>query len=105
NQAIGGVVVHHQHGQIVDIAWLSRSGSGRSLRKSEPGGEVESAASARGHGTFDVQLSAHHCHKLRGDRQPQTGAAKAATVAAIDLLEWLENNPLFVQRNADARIR
>ena len=103
DQAIGGVVVDHQHSRVVDGRRTDVPlFAGFFLGQLEPGREVEGAAAADF--AFDPDPPSHEVHQPRGDRQSQAGAAETAGGRAVGLLEDLEDHLLLLRRHADARI-
>ena len=101
--AVGGVVIDHEHRQVVQPFRLRRRRPGhRAVRQAEAGREVEGAALADR--ALDPDPAAHHLHQLRGDGQAQAGAAVLARGGGVGLGEGLEDQPLLFGRDADAGV-
>ena len=100
--AVGGVVVDDQHGRARELVDAEARADSVAVGHGQAEREVEGAA-----GTFaalDPDAAAHQLHQLRGDRQPEAGAAVAARHRGVRLLERAEDLVELVLRNADAGI-
>ena len=103
--AVGGVVVHHQHGQPGEVlGWPLH----RSL--AHPQTEGEGKGGARTLGTHYLEVAPHPVHQPLADRQPEAGPSEAAGGRGVRLAEGVEEagprlvadpNPRVAHRKAD----
>ena len=101
--AVGGVVVHDEHPQVVEQDRRPGGGLLRRVRLApEPRREGEGAAPARL--ALHGDRPAHQGHQPGGDRQAQAGAAVLPRGRGVLLLEGPEDPLLLVGRDADAGV-
>ena len=97
---IGGVVIDHQHLELIKLARARRQAV--TLLQRQGQGEEELAAAVAIAMQLDVPL--HHLYQALGDGQPQAGAAEAPRSGAVCLTEGLKQFVLPLRRDADAGI-
>src|SRR6185369_15810345 len=110
NFAVDRLVLDQQHPLARPVAarhflrWrtLRRRAGGLRRVLPEPGGKPEGAADPLR--AADADRSPHHLGELRGDRQPEAGAAVFAGRRTVGLLEGREQLAERRLGNADARI-
>ena len=97
---IGGVVIDHQHLELIKLARTRRQAV--TLLQRQGQGEEELAAVVAIAAQLDVSL--HHLYQALGDGQPQAGAAEAPRGGAVGLAEGLKQLALLFGGDADAGI-
>ena len=95
-----GMIVDDQHAQLTQHAQALRRArrSGTGKLRGEP--EIRSLAKL----AAVIDLPAHQCHELFGDREAQPAAAKAARCRSVRLHKGVEYFLRCIARQPDARV-
>ena len=86
---------------------MSRGGDGLAtgrLRRDKGLRQIKREGASRARGAGQTNLAAEQARNFPADGQSEPGAAEFAAGAAVSLLKCLEDDPLFVRRNADAGV-
>ena len=102
DRAVGGVVVHDEQAQPVELHVAGRFGTAARGRARERDGRTRTAAAARA--GLDADLAAHQLDELLRDREAETGAAVVARGRGVRLREGLEQAVEAALTDSDAGV-
>ncbi|ABS26438.1 hypothetical protein Anae109_2236 [Anaeromyxobacter sp. Fw109-5] len=113
---VADVVVREEHGPAREVG-VAGEGTDRlvvldaggrprrGVRAAVPQGQQQREGAPLAGLALDLDRPAQQPRDLAADGQPQAGPAVLAARGAVGLLERLEDEPLLVRRDADARVR